>query len=385
MNTGPVFHTEWPETLSHRIETMVQAHGQDTVVKYAKDISITYNQMAQRGETIAAALLAANCDKASRVAVFQEPTPDWICSLAILKIGAVLRVALSGAEQVTENLMKGFRTLGKIDLRLFNGYGPTETTCCSSKMELFHTDSEHTEERIPAGYTSPNESIYIVDENLQLVPIGFPGEIVVGGVGVAIGYLDNEELNKSTFVPEFYATDEYKHNGWTTMYRTGDRGRWLNDGSIIIEGRIADDTQIKLRGLRIDVGDVEQIMLKTANDSLAEVVVSVRTSNTNGSQFLVAHVVFLPAFPTAERGSFLQQLPSRLQLLQYMCPAIVIALDRLPPMVSAKLDRRTVSALPIPQSLLENIDSNDLSTHGTTSEEYLGRRYIKGRCQPLPD
>ncbi|KAA6407229.1 MAG: hypothetical protein FRX48_09031 [Lasallia pustulata] len=546
LGQGPVFHTEWPETLSHRIETMVLAHGQDIAVKYAKDISITYNQMAQRVEMIATALLAAKCDNASRVAVFQEPTPDWICSmLAILKIGAVYvpldlgtprlrlamivdqcrpsailthmetqkdfislearhadvinvstlspsgntvarnraspqspavilytsgstgvpkgiilkhesfrneveisaktyglereivlqqsalsfdmsvlqvflalslggtlcivprplrgdptaitkliadekvsytcatpseyaswlhhgdnqalrgsawRVALSGGEQVTESLMRGFRTLGKLDLRLFNGYGPTETTCCSAKMELFYTESEHTEERIPAGYTSPNESIYIVDENLQLVPIGFPGEIVVGGVGVAIGYLDNEELTKSTFVPDLYATDECKHNGWTTMYRTGDRGRWLNDGSIIIEGRIADDTQIKLRGLRIDVRDVEQTMLKTANGSLAEVVVSVRTSSTNGSQFLVAHVVFLPAFPTAERGSFLQRLPSQLPLPQYMCPAIVIALDRLPTMVSAKLDRRTVSALPIPQSLLKNIDSNDLST-----------------------
>lgn len=253
------------------------------------------------------------------------------------------RVALSGGEQVTESLMYGFQTLGKVNLRLFNGYGPTETTCCSSKMELFYRDSKANEQRIPAGYTSPNEPIYIVDKSLQLVPLGLSGEIVVGGVGVAIGYLNDEKLNKSAFVPDIYATDEYIHNGWTTMYRTGDRGRWLNDGSIIIEGRIADDTQIKLRGLRIDFGDVEETILRTANDSLVEAV------------------VFLPAFPTAERRSLLQSLSSRLPLPQYMCPAIVMALDRLPTMISGKTDRHAVSALHIPQSLLEDPDSNDLS------------------------
>lgn len=90
MNAGPVFQTEWPETLSHRIDMMVHVHGQDTAVKAATGGSITYNQMAQRIEMIGAALLAANCVEASKVAVFQELTPDWICSmLALLKIGAV--------------------------------------------------------------------------------------------------------------------------------------------------------------------------------------------------------------------------------------------------------------------------------------------------------
>ena len=270
------------------------------------------------------------------------------------------RVALSGGESITEALLERFRTLGKSDLRLFNGYGPTETTCCSTKMELNYAEGNNTPGRIAAGSPSPNESIYLLDENLQLVPIGFPGEIAIGGAGVAVGYLDSAKSGGSNFIPDVYAADDYVLNGWTTMYRTGDRGRWLKDGTLLIEGRIADDTQVKLRGLRIDLRDVEETIMKTASGSLAEAVVSHRSS-ANGAQFLVAHVVFLPAFPPADRAVFLRNLSPKLPLPQYMRPAVVVELKKMPTTISSKLDRRTVSALPIPQAIIEESDNTALS------------------------
>lgn len=271
------------------------------------------------------------------------------------------RVALSGGEQVTEALMQRFRALRKSGLRLFNAYGPTETACSSTKMELFYVSNNVVHERIGAGFPSPNESVYIVDESLQLVPVGFPGEIVIGGVGLALGYLENEKLTDSTFIRDIYATDEYIKNGWTAMYRTGDKGRWLSDGSFFVEGRIANDTQIKLRGLRIDLHDVEEAILKAANGLLAEVVVSLRSSSMNGPQFLIAHVVLSASYSPVDTAQMLRQLQSSLPLPRYMCPAMFIPLGAMPTTVSSKLDRAALSALPIPQAILDRSNSGHLS------------------------
>lgn len=268
--------------------------------------------------------------------------------------------AISGGEHITTVLMQGFQALGKRNLRLFNAYGLTEVTCSSNKLELFYDKGDSSKCHIPAGFTSPNCSVYIVDEDLRAVPVGIPGEILVGGAGVAIGYLDSE-LTREKFVPDTFATEQQLSHGWTTMYRTGDWGRWRADGAILIERRVAGDTQIKLRGLRIELRDVESSILGTANGALIEAVVSARGTNAWDSNFLVAHVVFSTEFPLAEREHFLKTVQSDLPLPQYMHPAMMIPLDQMPVNSSGKLDRRSTSALSLPEGPEKEIFPTGLS------------------------
>ncbi|SPO01909.1 related to polyketide synthase [Cephalotrichum gorgonifer] len=260
--------------------------------------------------------------------------------------------ALSGGESVTEDLLTQFRSFGKEDLRLFNGYGPTETTCCSTKTELRYQPAGVYPDGIPAGRASPNESIYIIDEHLRLLPIGLPGEIAISGAGVASGYLNMEARTHQSFISDPYAKEGYAQRGWTAMYRTKDHGRLLSDGSLLVEGRIGGDTEIKLRGMRVNLRDVEQAILSSANGTISEAVVSAPSSSagSNAAQILVGHIVFAPGGAPADPESYLRRLLRELPLPEYMCPSMLVPIDRLPRTASGKLDRNVVSSLPITQS-----------------------------------
>ena len=223
-------------------------------------------------------------------------------------------------------------------------------------------NSQALERSISVGFPSPNESMYIVDEKMRLVPAGVPGEIVIGGVGVAIGYLGDEELTKRHFVPNIFAPTEYVRNGWTTMYRTGDKGRWNQDGSMSVEGRLAGDTQIKLRGLRVELREIEDAILRVSHGALSACVVSTRSDGPNQPEFLVAHVVFSPDYTSSQRELLLRQLPSIIPLPQYMCPAVIVSLETLPISNSGKADRRGISSLPIPMDIKATSDHTAMTS-----------------------
>lgn len=114
------------------------------------------------------------------------------------------------------------------------------------------------------------------------------------------------------------------------MYRTGDRGRWRTDGSLSLEGRLDGDTQIKLRGLRIDLREIEEKILLFSKGALAACVVSIRSDSEKSVDFLVAYVVFQQNISALSRQSLLKVIPSSLRLPQYMHPAVILAMDRLP-------------------------------------------------------
>ena len=523
---------EWAPTLSHRVDEMVKEHGSKVAIKDDTGTVLTYKQMSARVNAIAAALVAAKTVDGAKIAVFQEPTADWICSLlAIFRVGAVYvpldlrtsllrlakivsqckpqlilahkstlanisalrcegttkiidvsaiprfnhnpmpnhalpsspavilftsgstgtpkgitinhsnlrnqmesysrewniaagaamvlqqsafsfdfsidqifsalanggglyvvpaakrgdpakitklmadesitytsatpseylmwtrygssslrrcstwKLAFAGGEPLIETLVQDIRGLGLNGLRFFNNYGPAEITVASTKIEVPYNEMT-TGELAPAGFMLPNYSVYILDPQLKPLPVGLPGEIVIGGAGVSSGYLGDEALTAQKFLPDPFASSDFQANGWRTMYRTGDRGRLREDGALICEGRIDGDTQVKLRGFRIELGDVESSILQAAKGALTDAVASLR--DQDGSQFLVAHVVFAQSYSYEDTDTFLKRLPSLLALPQYMCPAMIIPLDRLPLTNHLKVDRQTIKTMPLP-------------------------------------
>ncbi|NEO47604.1 MAG: AMP-binding protein, partial [Moorea sp. SIO4A3] len=161
-----------------------------------------------------------------------------------------------------------------------NAYGPSESTVCATMAECSPECSVP-----PIGRPISNTKIYILDRNLQPVPIGVPGEIYIGGVGLARGYLNREDLTNQRFIPNPFDNSKVKSQK-SKLYKTGDNGRYLGDGNIEFIGRI--DHQVKVRGYRIETGEIEASL--TQHPSVKQTVVVAREDNS-GSQRLVAYIV----------------------------------------------------------------------------------------------
>lgn len=263
------------------------------------------------------------------------------------------RFAFGGGEPMTRAVLKQFADLGLEQLRLHNSYGPAEISIASHKGLIdYRTESlerpPEEDSPIACGFSLPNYATYVLDENLKPLPVGMPGEVVIGGPGVSFGYLTNPELTARVFVPNPYATPEHVANGWTQMHRTGDIGHLQEDGSLVFRNRIAGDTQVKLRGLRIDLRDVESNIISTSGGLLKEAVVTLREGDPD---YLVAHVVFAPQhyIDDKDKSSFLEHLLGRLPIPQYMIPVMAVPLDRLPLTNHSKVDRKALKNLALPR------------------------------------
>ncbi|EFQ32290.1 beta-ketoacyl synthase domain-containing protein [Colletotrichum graminicola M1.001] len=266
------------------------------------------------------------------------------------------RLALVAGEPVTEPLLQLFREVDRDGLRLFNVYGPTETTCGSTKTELSYRIPGFYQGTIPVGVASANEWFYILDASQNLQPVGQTGEIAIGGVGVAMGYLNMPDRTQASFLPDPFATEEDSRCGWATMYRTGDVGFLQHDGSLVLKGRIGDDTEIKLNGVRIDLKDVENTVLQASGGALADAVASLRSTSEGAVKFMVVHVVFSTENLAEDRSKSLQRLLAELPLPRNMCPSALIPIDALPRTVAGKVDRRGISSLPIPRGLFHKAE-----------------------------
>lgn len=287
---------------------------------------------------------------------------------SLLRSAPHWRTAMCGGEPGTPAVMDLYVSLGEQGPRprFYHMYGPTEITFITSGTELTYPGpGAKAEKSASVGGPFPNYSIYVLDEQLRPVPPGVQGEIYIGGAGVASGYLGNHALTAEKFMPDNLVPETFRAQGWCTMHRTGDMGRWTEEGGVMIEGRKSGDTQHKLRGLRVDLQEVENVMLKEARGVLSDVVVTVRRTSPQSPEFLVAHVRFEPEHcpPEEEQQSVLGSLLSNLPLPQYMWPAAAIAVKELPMMVSGKLNRRAVAALPLPSisALEDHLDGEDSS------------------------
>ncbi|XDG06192.1 hypothetical protein ABKA04_005807 [Annulohypoxylon sp. FPYF3050] len=258
------------------------------------------------------------------------------------------KMIISVGEPFSVALVRELRLLGKEDLKAVNMYGPSEVTFASSAIDVpyFH-DPELLQSPAPAGYTLPNYSVYILDEDLKPVPPGVPGQIAVAGA-ISSGYIDDKLLNSFRFVPNAFAHQEWNAQRWSTIHLTGDRGRFEpSTGALMFEGRITEDTQIKLRGIRIELQDIESTIIASADGAISEAIVSARG---DPAEFLVAHVVF----SGGSRGSnvngfqrYLDQLIQALPLPQYMRPSRTAILDSMPLTDSGKVDRQSIGRLPL--------------------------------------
>jgi hybrid polyketide synthase/nonribosomal peptide synthetase ACE1 len=294
------------------------------------------------------------------------------------------RFAFAGGDRMTNSLRDEFRALGPLEgLRLFNSYGPTEITLSAVKVEVpYRERDERSDGRpIPIGVSMPNYSIYIVDDNTRLVPVGVPGEIVVGGAGVSFGYLGEAKLTDDRFVENPWAPAHWVQNGWTKMYKTGDRGHMASNGDVHFHGRVAGDTQIKLRGIRLELGDIENNILKASEGVLSNIICTLRRdAGTAESDYIVGHVVFAPgrAVPKTEQSTYFANLLARLALPDYMKPAAMVALERLPLTVHQKIDRAAIATLPVEEilaaekpSCIEGVDVEFSDLEATIADIWL--------------
>ncbi|VBB05120.1 phosphopantetheine attachment site [Lucifera butyrica] len=236
----------------------------------------------------------------------------------------VRKILFGGEAASPRHVKKAFTALGKG--RVVNMYGPTETTVFATYHEINHLMD--TEGSIPIGKPVGNTRLYILDRAGRLQPVGVPGELCIAGDGLAQGYLNRPELTAEKFVADPFAAGE-------RMYRSGDLARWKPDGTVEFIGRM--DHQIKLRGFRVELGEIEAELLK--QPSVTEALV-IAKQEASGYQYLCAYIVAEQEVAAARLKEELQQ-----SLPDYMIPASVIQLEKMPLTPNGKIDRK---ALPEP-------------------------------------
>ncbi|WP_392535134.1 non-ribosomal peptide synthase/polyketide synthase [Nostoc sp. C117] len=279
---------------------------------------------------------------------------DWLISkkITISFLPTPLAQELLSLEWPTENLaLRSILTGGDklhqypshlIPFQLVNNYGPTENTVVTTSGLVVAKEQDQISPSI--GRAIANTQIYILDSNLQPVPIGIPGELHIAGVGLAKGYLNRPDLTTEKFIPNPF--DE----GVSKLYKTGDLARYLPDGNIEYLGRI--DNQVKIRGFRIELAEIEALLGQHDDVQICCVIAHEETS---GNKRLVAYVVpHLQMTPTTDelRQFLADKVPG------YMVPSVFVILESLPLTPNGKVDRRALPAPDLQQELSNYVMPN---------------------------
>ncbi len=249
-----------------------------------------------------------------------------------------LRRVFCGGEALPLEAQEKFFTL--LDADLVNQYGPTET---SIDVTFWNCKPGPQLRTVPIGRPNANNTTYVLDRNLNPVPVGVAGQLYIGGVCIGRGYLNRPCLSAERFIPDLFSKREGDR-----MYMTGDLARYMPDGNIEFLGRI--DGQVKVRGFRIEVGEIESALASHA--AITECVVVAR-EETSGDKRLVGYVVGRQQVSSQELREYLRE-----RLPDYMVPGAIVQLQAMPLTASGKLDRR---ALPKPEL-------------GREGSEYVGPR-----------
>ncbi|MCB9251757.1 MAG: non-ribosomal peptide synthase/polyketide synthase, partial [Flavobacteriales bacterium] len=252
-------------------------------------------------------------------------TSSWFNQLVDtdLELFKPLKTIMVGGERLSPPHISKLRKKYP-EIELINGYGPTENTTFSLTHHITATDFETD---IPIGKVLANREAYILDNLQQLLPVGVPGEIYLGGAGLSRGYLNNPELTKEKFI-----THPFSEDPEARLYKTGDLGRWTEEGEIEYLGRL--DDQVKIRGYRIELGEIESALEKTGRIT-ASVVLS--RKDQTGTNRLVGYVV-------KKKGSTKENIQKALEKLlpEYMIPQWWVELESIPLTPNGKVDKKAL-------------------------------------------
>jgi amino acid adenylation domain-containing protein len=251
------------------------------------------------------------------------------CVDALAPAFAGLRYLLVGGDVLDPAAIARLLAMSARPEHVINGYGPTETTTLAATHPIVAVEPRRS---IPIGRPIGGTQIRLLDTHGQLVPLGVAGELHIGGDGVARGYLNQPELTRARFVP-----DPFSGVPGARLYKTGDIARWLADGTLEYLGR--SDFQVKLRGFRIEPGEIEHALCR--HPRVREAVVLVREDQP-GHKYLAAYVVSADAEAPAQAGELREFLLANLP--DYMVPAAFVTLPGLPLTLNGKVDRRTLPA-----------------------------------------
>jgi acyl-coenzyme A synthetase/AMP-(fatty) acid ligase/acyl carrier protein len=262
----------------------------------------------------------------------------------------IKRVICSG-EALSFELQNRF--FERLDTQLHNLYGPTEAAV---DVTYWACRPDTKRKIVPIGFPVANTQMYILDPELRPVPIGCTGELHIGGVQVARGYLNRAELTAEKFIPDPFSDDPKAR-----LYKTGDLARYLPDGSIEYLGRV--DFQVKIRGLRVELGEIEAQLAEL--DAIKKCVVILREDRP-GDQRLVAYLVVEeePGPTNTEMRSFLKE-----KLPEYMVPSVYVLMDDLQLTPSGKIDRR---ALPAPDRSRPELEEVFIAPRSQSEELVAG-------------
>jgi amino acid adenylation domain-containing protein len=240
---------------------------------------------------------------------------------------------LSGVESISAT---DSNQLISKNISVLNGYGPSETVVCSTAY--FSKTGTTDLKKLPIGIPLSNEKVYLLDGNNNPVPIGVVGELFIGGAGLSRGYLNLPELTKECFIENPFASAKDKENGYTKIYKSGDFVKWLPDGNIEFIGR--NDDQIKIRGFRVELGEIEHALSSINEISKATVIVH---ENKNRSKQIIAYIIFSDNKPL-EKDKIQELLQDVLP--EHMVPQLFVEMKTFPLTTNGKLDKK---ALPLPE------------------------------------
>jgi surfactin family lipopeptide synthetase A len=264
-----------------------------------------------------------------------------------------LKCVITGLEAKKERVLQEMRDVSE-RMCIWNAYGPTEVTYGATAFEF--TSSTDPDRDAPIGRPFPNYQVFVVDSHLQPLPVGVCGELIIGGVGLSRGYFNRPDLTADRFIP-----NPFSREVGSRLYRTGDLARYLPDGNLEFLGR--RDHQIKIRGFRVELGEIEAVLAEHPQVQRAAVLAH---TTSEGDTRLTAYVV-----PCRNSAPAAYEIRAYLnaKLPRHMVPSSFVMLDALPMTPGGKVDRR---ALPAPEQIRPELEEAFVAPRTPCEEKLAG-------------